>query len=230
MKSNSLKLNIAFFAIALLVLSGLSVSSTQAGPSMQETMAATMADDGSAFPPCPQGKLSMMGTMEAAGTPAMMPTTEMMGTMEPSMSPTMSADFAQKQGCVFYAVLSGGPAEIPGPGDEDGFGQVTVKISRPASGPGEVCYEMQVNMITLPAAASHIHKGGADVAGPVVVGFDKVPDANGYATSCVSVEDRQLLLMIVTDPTNYYVNVHTSDFRGGAVRGQLLPDLGPVTP
>jgi hypothetical protein len=35
------------------------------------------------------------------------------------------------------------------------------------------------------------------------------------------IEDRRLLLEIITNPSGYYVNVHNLEFRPGALRGQL---------
>jgi len=37
----------------------------------------------------------------------------------------------------------------------------------------------------------------------------------------VSPVDRRLLMDIIQHPQDYYVNVHTADFPGGAIRGQL---------
>jgi len=43
----------------------------------------------------------------------------------------------------------------------------------------------------------------------------------GLATGCVGDQSRPLLRDIKNNPDQYYVNVHTSDFPDGAVRGQL---------
>jgi hypothetical protein len=109
-----------------------------------------------------------------------------------------------------------GTAEVPGPGDPDGSGTAALTIN---PGRGEICYELNVEDITLPAEAAHIHVGPANDFGPVVVGL-AAPDANGFSSGCVEVS-RELALAIVQDPETYYVNVHTSDFPAGAVRGQL---------
>jgi hypothetical protein len=76
-----------------------------------------------------------------------------------------------------------------------------------------------VSDITLPAIAAHIHAGSADVAGPVVVPL-VAPDETGLARGCTTA-DPALIKAIRQDPEEYYVNVHTTDFPGGAVRGQL---------
>ena len=136
-----------------------------------------------------------------------------------------AAPLRDGDGMTLMARLSGA-AEVPGPGDPDGTGMATVT----ANADDEICFELNVSNITLPAAAAHIHEGAADVAGPVVVTL-AAPDANGKARGCVEAEEA-LIEDIFAHPANYYVNVHTSDYPAGAVRGQLamasasLPDTG----
>jgi hypothetical protein len=111
-----------------------------------------------------------------------------------------------------------GLAEVPGPGDPDGTGSASITID---SANSQVCYTLFVQNLTLPAQAAHIHRGAAGEPGDVVVPFDIAPDATGNAVSCVVV-DAALLAEIAQNPTGFYVNVHTSDFPDGAVRGQVL--------
>ena len=109
-----------------------------------------------------------------------------------------------------------GESEVPVTGDLDGTGTATVTLNR---GTGEVCWDISVAGITLPAAAAHIHEAPAGVPGDVVVTLS-APDATGVATGCTTA-DRALVKDIAKNPSEYYVNVHTSDFPGGALRGQL---------
>ena len=46
------------------------------------------------------------------------------------------------------------------------------------------------------------------------------PDADGNVMGCATA-DRALVKEILQNPAGFYVNVHTSDFPAGAVRGQL---------
>lgn len=109
-----------------------------------------------------------------------------------------------------------GANEVPGPGDPDGTGTAIVELN---PGQEQVCFQILVSNITLPAAAAHIHEAPAGVAGPVVIGLTP-PGANGSSSGCVSAP-REEIMEIIRDPEEYYVNVHTSDFPAGAVRGQL---------
>ena len=81
-----------------------------------------------------------------------------------------------------------------------------------------ICYTLHVINTDAPTAA-HIHEGGVDVAGPVVVPFS--PPRGGNSNGCVSNVDSAMVSRIVGNPSGFYVNVHTSDFPDGAVRGQL---------
>ena len=78
---------------------------------------------------------------------------------------------------------------------------------------------ISVTGITLPAIAAHVHEAPVGVPGPVVVPLTP-PGADGTSRGCVMV-DREELKEIMQEPDEYYVNVHTTDFPGGAVRGQL---------
>lgn len=110
-----------------------------------------------------------------------------------------------------------GEKEVPGPGDPNGRGVAAVIVD-PAD--GRLCFTIGVARIQLPALAAHVHAGRATEAGPVVVTLIP-PDATGTSAGCVDGVDRALLRAIKRQPRAYYVNVHTTAFPDGAVRGQL---------
>lgn len=110
------------------------------------------------------------------------------------------------------ATLSGAN-EVPA-ADPDGFGYARITIFLDTS---EVCFQLSVARIE-PATAAHIHDGAAGVNGPVVVPLEA--PVGGLSRGCAEA-DAALLTDILTEPWNYYVNVHTADYPGGAVRGQL---------
>ena len=117
-----------------------------------------------------------------------------------------------------------GEADVPA-GDPVGTGEATVRLRR---GQGQICYSLEVQNITLPSVGAHIHHGGAGESGPIVVPL-RQPGANGQSSGCATVS-RALVSQILANRSDYYVNVHTTDFPGGAVRGQLTgtteADLG----
>lgn len=144
----------------------------------------------------------------AEETPMMDATEEaMMLTTEPQMGPL----------CVIGAFS--GDAEVPGPGADDAFGLAFVTFDRTT---GEVCYEIAVANIELPAQAMHIHIGEADESGGVVIPFPNAPDEQGRAVGCTTADDLMVLEDLAANPEGYYVNVHTSDFPDGAARAQLM--------
>jgi hypothetical protein len=110
-----------------------------------------------------------------------------------------------------------GAAEVPGPGDADGSGFVTLRLN---PGLEQVCWDYSVADVD-PITAAHIHEAPAGVAGGVVVPlFPPLPDADGNSSGCVDA-DRELILDIIKNPEEYYVNVHNALYPAGALRGQL---------
>jgi len=69
----------------------------------------------------------------------------------------------------------------------------------------------------------HIHQGAKGVNGGIKVDFTKLLDnAKGRkVTGTVKVKDAALLGQLKSDPGSFYANLHTAEFPGGAVRGQL---------
>ncbi|MFF4275831.1 CHRD domain-containing protein [Streptomyces sp. NPDC001536] len=69
----------------------------------------------------------------------------------------------------------------------------------------------------------HIHQGAKGTNGGVKVDFTKLLEkAKGHSvTGTVKVKDGALLDALKSDPGAFYANLHTAEFPGGAVRGQL---------
>ena len=115
-----------------------------------------------------------------------------------------------------------GANEVP-TADPDGIGWARVSV-RPDD--GTVCYVIKVKRIDAVTAA-HIHVGAAGTNGGVVVDLailsadTKVTESSTIYHDCLEGLDTALLTAIKADPAGYYLNVHTSVYPDGAIRGQL---------
>jgi uncharacterized protein (TIGR03437 family) len=89
------------------------------------------------------------------------------------------------------------------------------------------------------ATGLHIHAGGPTIAGPVVIGTalsgtNTLPVPVGVSTINlpVQVTGESVALTnlrgLFNDPSQFYVNLHTTDFSGGIMRGQLVRAVGTV--
>jgi hypothetical protein len=107
-------------------------------------------------------------------------------------------------GVPLYAHMSGG----------SGSGTITVVVDPPK---GTACYLMNVSGLQNVTAA-HIHKGGPGETGAPVVPLT-APEG-GTAGGCAPVT-AEVAAALLANPGGYYVNVHTSAFPAGAIRGQL---------
>jgi hypothetical protein len=114
-----------------------------------------------------------------------------------------------------FTIAMTGEAESPA-GEPAGTGTATVRARR---NQGQVCFSMQVQNMTLPSVGAHIHTGAAGTSGDIVVQL-RAPNASGAASGCVAAS-RSIVNQILANAAGFYVNVHTTEFPGGAVRGQL---------
>jgi hypothetical protein len=114
----------------------------------------------------------------------------------------------------FHADLAG-TNEVP-PADLTATGTVQLWLN---PGQGTVCYALTASGLSAPAVAAHVHVAPAGTNGPVVVPLSVAADGSG--SGCVNDVSRDLIQAIIQDPSAYYVNVHTTAFPGGAIRGQL---------
>lgn len=97
-------------------------------------------------------------------------------------------------------------------GDADGHGRAVLDVN---PGRDELCLTLVVSGVA-PVSAAHLHGEVIGASGPVVAAF-----AEPTATrTCITVTD-QLIKRIRKEPGNFYVDVHTTEFPNGALRGQL---------
>ncbi|AZP19698.1 CHRD domain-containing protein [Streptomyces aquilus] len=109
-----------------------------------------------------------------------------------------------------------GANEVPA-GDADGAALEFVKVDG-----DQVSVAVKWRGLDRPTAL-HIHQGAKGTNGGVKVDFTKLLGKAGRhsVTGTVKVTDAALLDALKSDPGSFYANLHTKQFPGGAVRGQL---------
>lgn len=105
-----------------------------------------------------------------------------------------------------------GRNEVP-KGSPKGHGIVNLTLD---ASKGSVCWTFDITGIGKPAVA-HIHKGLPGTAGGVVVPLGTSYKVKGCASAA-----KKTVAAIESQPNAYYVNVHTTTYPGGAIRGQLV--------
>lgn len=138
---------------------------------------------------------------------------------------------------VFQAVVSPANEVPPRPVAQQASGTSTIvmSIKRDAGGVATAAYVDFVMNAYYAAEevsrAMHIHRGGANVSGPVVLDSafgSPVTAGPGHATfvrraEFVSTADLNTVEQVLADPGGYYINIHTASAPGGILRGQLVP-------
>jgi CHRD domain-containing protein len=122
------------------------------------------------------------------------------------------AEAARSAAAPYHAALAAGE-EVPNPGPSGGTGtaKITVDVVK-----GQLCYDLSWSSQVGAPSAAHVHRGAKGTNGPIVVVLNEPPSPKACVPADVAV-----LQGISADPGGYYVNIHTSAYPGGAVRGQL---------
>ncbi|MEY9963548.1 hypothetical protein ABIA33_001581 [Streptacidiphilus sp. MAP12-16] len=105
----------------------------------------------------------------------------------------------------------------PKVGDPDGRAVELLRIQG-----NQVSFALSWKGIAAPTEA-HVHLGAKGVNGKVEIALfaTALPGSLNSVTGTVTVADRALLASLRSDPGAFYANIHTAEFPGGAVRGQL---------
>jgi hypothetical protein len=114
---------------------------------------------------------------------------------------------------IYRVRLSGGKAETP-PGAPQGTGTAVIAFH----GSSLVCWRFAHLHGFLDATFAHIHSGATGKSGNIVVPLSTSPAL--HHQGCVPVS-AALVKAIERHPANYYVNIHSRQYPGGAVRAQL---------
>jgi len=127
------------------------------------------------------------------------------------------------------------PEGLPGL-NASGSARARITVNRDASGTitsGVVIFDVVYQFpsgVTL--SGFHIHSGAVGTNGPVVInsGLAATPDADGAGSlsfttpSLTTAAQLAALTGLSTTPHLFYINLHTTDFPGGAIRGQCTTE------
>ncbi|GLZ29657.1 hypothetical protein Lesp02_18470 [Lentzea sp. NBRC 105346] len=119
--------------------------------------------------------------------------------------------------------FSNGAQEVPAPngpkvGDPDGQAITFVQ-------PNGSAVDFSLAWVNIEAPTlGHVHQGAAGQNGPVKITFfgTAVPETVFAVAGTVSNVDKAVVNDLKANPQNFYSNLHTATFGGGAVRGQFL--------
>ena len=86
----------------------------------------------------------------------------------------------------------------------------------------QFCWAVVVKNVDGVPAGLHIHKGGPNQNGPIVIPLDPPQNVDPGAKSGCEAIASTLATDMRKHPARYYVNIHSTTFGGGAARGQLF--------
>ena len=136
-------------------------------------------------------------------------------------------------GVVTYAAELRPQNEVP-PAGSNAFGMALITFD---FNNNTIAWEVNSSGVANPTA-SHIHRGASTVAGPVIINFATSAGqitgghTRGFGTiaaqqsSSFLPSDLPALANPVMAATDYYVNLHSTAFPGGEIRGALVPLSG----
>jgi hypothetical protein len=141
---------------------------------------------------------------------------------------------ASAQGRVRLTASLNGGEETPAPGLNTGaFGSAVVEVDAARS---EVTVDLRVWNLPTGSTAGHIHAGARGTPGPVIMDFTFPAGMTGDFSLNLRLGQSafrarpEIGIVTLADALqaiaagNGYVNIHTTQYAGGEIRGQLIPD------
>jgi hypothetical protein len=131
---------------------------------------------------------------------------------------------------ITYVATLSGANERPNPVTTAATGTATYSLNGKL-----LTYTVTVTGLTSNVTMSHIHVGSSAVAGPIIVPYAPLPAIqNGLVTTGVIDLSKPVTagtaattisgdsLLVLLNNGNAYTNVHTANFGGGEIRGQII--------
>lgn len=132
--------------------------------------------------------------------------------------PTAAAAVFQDRAGHFTVQLSG--REVPEGGDPGGQGSGQLDLNAQQQ---TACFTIHWEGLKGEVTALHLHIAARGSEGPHWIDFfnnQHIPGTDGKSSGCVpATQDR--IRAVIDNPTAYYLNVHSTAFVTGAIRGQL---------
>ncbi|MGH3684882.1 MAG: CHRD domain-containing protein [Pseudonocardiaceae bacterium] len=128
-------------------------------------------------------------------------------------------DNAQPQGPGHFAIRLT-PEEVSSGGNPGGSGSARLDLDEARE---TACYFLEWKNLAGEVTAAHLHVGPRGQDGAHVIDFfndQHFPGGNSNSSGCVP-SSRDKIRAIISNPSGYYINIHTSEFKPGAIRGQL---------
>lgn len=125
---------------------------------------------------------------------------------------------AHQDGVRHFSVELTGQESVT-PADPDGQGSARLDLDPQQ---GTACYEITWKKLDGKVTAFHLHTGHRGSDGPHWIDFFNGKNLAGDETAkdCVS-STREKIEAVINDPAAYYLQVHSTAFEKGAIRGQL---------
>ncbi|MGH3811195.1 MAG: CHRD domain-containing protein [Pseudonocardiaceae bacterium] len=137
----------------------------------------------------------------------------------PTQALAHEVNAAHQEGVRQFSVQLTGQESVT-PADPDGRGSAQLKLDPQQ---GKACYEITWKNLDGMVTAFHLHAGQRGKDGPHWIDFFNGENLAGEQTTvsdCVAAT-RETIEAVIKDPSAYYLQVHSTAFEKGAIRGQL---------
>lgn len=134
-------------------------------------------------------------------------------------TPALAHDVKAAQQDSSFSVQLTGQQSVTG-GDFDGQGSARLDLDLER---GTACYEITWENLDGMVTAFHLHKARRGSDGPHWIDFfnnKNFPGEKTTVSECVN-STRENIEAVMKNPSDFYLNVHSTAFEKGAVRGQL---------